>query len=373
MDRRVIGEQARQQREQDEHDQHEHGAVAEPDPRDAPGRGPSGGGAVGPQVGAHERLRGDRHGVQRQCREEPQLHADLVRAEGGRADTRRDGRRREGADLERAAAQNEVAVGDQLLGHERPVDAQAHPLAAQRGDEQGARDGLGDDVGPRRADQAEPGRVDQDRGQGGRDQEREGHEPHGALGVLHRAHPALARTRDQEEGRAEDRDAQPLGGGSGDGRGVAHRRGQGPREELDEHDHRQARGESDPGALHAFGDGPGPVARAEAARGAGGGAVGEDRPDERGEAHEGSAQRETGQRDRPEMPDDGRVDQEVDRLGGEDDERRQRERGDPAVRRRALARGRPAGLAESELGAHEGLLSPSSSSSSSRYGLGSPA
>ena len=86
--------------------------------------------------------------------------------------------------------------------------------------------------------------------------------------------------------------------------------------------------EREPRRLYAFGDRRRPVTGTEPAGGPAGGAVGEHVAEPGRERQHAAADGEAGERRAAQVPDDGGVDQHVERLGGEHDQRRQRQRGD---------------------------------------------
>ena len=144
--------------------------------------------------------------------EEPQLQGDLVGAHGGGAEPGGDRGGGQEAGLERDPPDEQVPAEHQLLADQHRAGPQARPLAQQRPDEQAARDGLGDHVGHRRAGQAQPGGVDQQRAEQRGEQVRPEHEQQRTTDVLDAAHPAVAGGGQQQAGRAEGRDPQPLPG-----------------------------------------------------------------------------------------------------------------------------------------------------------------
>ena len=94
-----------------------------------------------------------------------------------------------------------------------------------------------------------------------------------------------------------------------------------PGEQLADGEQHQPDRDREPRGLHALGDGVRPAAGAVQAGGAGGGAVGQEGQlgGDLGEHDRADGQRT--ERHRAEMPDDGRVDQQVERLGGQHAER----------------------------------------------------
>ena len=87
-------------------------------------------------------------------------------------------------------------------------------------------------------------------------------------------------------------------------------------------DHRQPQAQREPGGLHALGDRPGPVSGPGPAGSTGGGAVGEEVQQPGGPRQQPAADGEAAERDGAQVADDRRVDQQVQRLGRQDDERR---------------------------------------------------
>ncbi len=305
-------------------------AAEQPDPA---GERPRARVVAGAERGADQGLRGDGEGVEHQRGEEPELQGDLVGADGGGAEAGGDGGRGQEAGLERQPTDQQVPAEHQLLADHAGPGSQRHPLGDQGGGEEHPAERLRDDVGHRRADQTQPAGVDQQRAEQRGEQVGAEHEEQGAAGVLHAAQPAVAGGGEQQAGSAEGRDPQPLRGGVGD---LATTTGEGTGEraaaELHADRDQQTDTERQPGRLDAFGDGGGPVTRAEAAGRAPGGAVGDHGADPGGERHDRAADGERGERHPAEVTDHGRVDQHVERFGGEHHEGRQGERGDPARR-----------------------------------------
>ena len=126
--------------------------------------------------GPDQRLRGDRHRVEGERAEHPQLQRDLVRGQRGGAEPGRHGGRGQEADLESGAAHEQVPAEHEVPPQYRRVGAQRRPLAQQRADEQCAGQGLGARVGDRRADQPELRRVHQQRAEHGGQRVRAQHE-----------------------------------------------------------------------------------------------------------------------------------------------------------------------------------------------------
>jgi hypothetical protein len=142
-----VGQQPGHRREDDTEADPEHQSVPGHLPGE-PTRLPRG---AGTQCRTHQRLRGDREGVQHQRQERPQLQHDLVCADGGGGRVRRDGRRRDEARLERERPQHQVPPERQLRTHLGRLGSQRHPLDLQRPQEQPGTDHLRGDVRDRRA------------------------------------------------------------------------------------------------------------------------------------------------------------------------------------------------------------------------------
>ena len=101
----------------------------------------------------------------------------------------------------------------------------------------------------------------------------------------------------------------------------ASRRVSGPARSWNSSDDGEPSARAEPGGLDPLGDGAVPVPGAGATGRAGGGAVGEEVEQGRRPRQESSPDGEPAERDRAEVPDDRGVDQQVQRLGREDDER----------------------------------------------------
>ena len=196
-------------------------------------------------------------------------------------------------------------------------------LAEERPHEQRRGERLPGDVGDRRAHQPEAHRVHQ---QGAEDEAQQAARQHvadRAAQLLDAAQPAVAGQRDQQQGRAEPGDAQPLLTGGGDvARRPGQQAGERPGEELEQQPGRPGPRPGQPGGLHALGDGAGPVAGPGAAGGAGRRAVGEEVQQGRRPGEQSPADGQPAERHGAQMPDDGGVDQQVQRLGRQHDERR---------------------------------------------------
>ena len=92
-------------------------------------------------------------------------------------------------------------------------------------------------------------------------------------------------------------------------------------EHLGYHDDGDAESDCEPGGLHALVDGGGSIAGAVPARCPSGRAVLDERPDDDDEGQQRGADAEAGQRDGPQVPHDGGVHEDVQRLGREHHER----------------------------------------------------
>ena len=88
-------------------------------------------------------------------------------------------------------------------------------------------------------------------------------------------------------------------------------------QDLARDDDDDAESEREPRGLHAFVDGRDPVAGAVPPGRPTGRAVLDEGADDDDEREQGGPDTETGEGDRPEMADDGRVDEQVERLGGQ--------------------------------------------------------
>jgi hypothetical protein len=186
-------------------------------------------------------------------------------------------------------------------------------------------------------------------------QQRAEHQPHGAAGddvahrgaqLLHAAQPAVPGLRDEQQRRAEAGDPQPELAGRRDRPGSSgHRAGQRAGQALEDGDDDQAERQGQPGRLHALGHRTGAVSRTSPSGGAGRRPVGEEVQQRRRPGEQAAADRQAGQRDDAQVPDDGGVDEQVDRLGREHHQRREGEgedRGPPRGRRDHVRRGHAA-------------------------------
>ena len=197
-------------------------------------------------------------------------------------------------------------------------------VALQQGaDEQRGADDLGHDVGDRRPGHAPPGRVDEHRAEHRRHHVGQQHDADRGAGVLHAAQPPVAGDDDQHERQPAHRDPQPeLGRGLGRGRATGEDPGERPGERLPDAHADDAQQHREPRRLRALGDGVLDPAGAVPARGPRRRAVLEEAADHGDERQQRARHPDPAERDLAEVTDDGRVDQDVQRLGGEHDERR---------------------------------------------------
>ena len=233
-----------------------------------------------------------------------------------------DGGRGQEARLEREAAGHQVAAHGELRAQGRRAGApRAAALPHERAEEEPGADALAEHVRPRRADQTEPGEradpVHEDDAGDRRHSVAREDVAQRSRGVLHAAHPPVARQGHQQQRGADQRHPQPAHRALGDRAAVAERFGDGPDHQLPDDHQASADGEREPRGLHPLGDGVGAPTGAVHAGGAGRRAVGEEVELARDlrEQHRGDG--EARQRHRPEPSDDGRVDEEVQRLRGE--------------------------------------------------------
>jgi hypothetical protein len=282
---------------------------------------------------ADQGLRGDGVGVEHEGQEEPQLQRDLVGTQRGRAGA---GDHRGGGgegELQHRRPDEQVAAEQQVDTQRRgpgpPVDAQAAELPPEGQAEERRGHRLAHHVGHRGADQPEPRGVDEQRAQHQADQAAGQHEPDGSAEVLHPAEPAVAGEGEQQQREPGAGDPQPLLGGGGDRAGPAGEQpGERSGEQLEHPRQEDAETEGQPAGLHALGDRTGPVAGSRAAGGPRGGAVREEVQQRGDVGQQPAADRQPAQRDGAEVADDGGVDEQVERLGRQHDQRRRRERGD---------------------------------------------
>jgi hypothetical protein len=300
----------------------------------------------GPQRRPDQRLRRDGERVEQQRGELPQLQPDLVRGDLRRAHAGRDTRRCQERDLEGSRTQDEIAPDEDLRTHDGPVRPQVGRGSPQRAQEQSATDYLSTDVRDRGTFEPHADRVDQHWRRRRRECVGGEHDPHGLTRALDAAHPAVAGEYEQNAGHAEHGDAEPrlccvLGGGR-TGEQPGERTGQ----RLAEGDDREPDAQSEPGRLHALVDRGVLASGAVPARRPRGGAVLDERPDDRQQCHECGGDAEPGERARAEMPDDGGVDEQVERLGGQHYERGAGEREEAARGVRAGVGTQVSGVAE---------------------------
>jgi hypothetical protein len=275
---------------------------------------------------ADQGLRGDRVGVERQREEEEQLQGDLVGAQLGGAGAGGHPGSHQERHLEHRGPQQEVPADDEL----GPDGGRAWPpgdvLADERPEEQARGQRLPGHVSHGRTDQAQPDGVHQQRAQHEAEQGPGQHVAHRTAELLHPAQPAVAGQRDQQQRGAEAGDAQPVLPGLGDlARPAGQHPGERTGEKLEEHEDDETQAERQPGGLHALGDGTGAVTGAGPAGRTRGRAVGE-KVQQRGRpGQQPAADGEPAQGDGAEIPHDRCVDEQIERLGGENDERRKRE------------------------------------------------
>ncbi len=292
-------------------------------------------GVAGSERASDDRLARDRDRVEAECQEEPELERDLVRGHLGVTDPRSDrGGRREGQE-QRPGAHDQVganrARGAQLdeIGPGRRI-RRAH-VAANDGEIGECGRDLRDDRSPGRARDAEMHAVDEDELEDeirGVCTQRDGER---RAGVLQASEITRSRERDHHERRAEQRDAQIRARVRRHPSRRTHRRDDRPteRQPHGREDHSEA--EREPYAGHAVLGGRLRISRADAARDGCRRAVRQEIEDPEGDTQDGSGDAETGQRQGPEMPDDRRVGQHVQRLGRERAERRNCEAQDLTV------------------------------------------
>jgi hypothetical protein len=146
---------------------------------------------------------------------------------------------------------------------------------------------------------------------------------------LDAAQPAVAGERDQQQRGAETRDPEPLLPGLGDGaRSAGQHAGERTGEELEEQQDDEPEAEGQPGGLDPLGDSSGTVTGAGTAGGPGGGAVGQEVQQRGRPRQQTPADGEPTERDGAEVTHDGGVDQQVERLRRQHDQRRHGERED---------------------------------------------
>ena len=178
-------------------------------------------------------------------------------------------------------AQHQVATHHHLRAQHRRLDAQRHPLDQQRAQNNSAashcptRFATADPASSSRG-MPEPA-VHQQRAQHGGHREPRHDVAQRPCRVLHAAHPAVARRRDQDRRHPEDRDPNPRQRLVGDLSTGGQRRDQRHREGLDHDDDQRAQAQRQPRGLHPFTDGRRAIARAEEPGRARGGAVGQER------------------------------------------------------------------------------------------------
>ena len=210
-----------------------------------------------------------------------------------------------------------------------------HPLDQQGAAEHQRGQPLTDEVGDRRPRQLEPRHaqpaVHQQRAQHSRHREPGDDVAQRPGGVLHAAHPAVARGRDQDRGHADDRDAHPRQCGGGDVTACGQRRNQRHRGGLHRYHDQRSQPDRQPGRLHTFTDRRSSVLCAEEPRRTRGGAIGQERHLRAQRAQDQPADGQTGQTDRAQPSDDGHVEQQIDGFGGQHPQCGQRQPGDAAA------------------------------------------
>ena len=159
-----------------------------------------------------------------------------------------------------------------------------------------------------------------------------------AHGVLHAAHPAVARRRDEDRRHPEDRDSHPRQRLVGDLSACGQSRHQRHRSGLDHDDDQRAQTQRQPGGLHPLTDGRAAVPGAEEPGRAGGGAVRQKRHLRTQRAQDQAADREARQRQRAQSAHDGEVEQQIDGFCGQNSECGQGQCGDAAAGRLAYRR-----------------------------------
>ena len=240
-------------------------AAEQPDPA---GERPGAGVVAGAERRADQRLGGDRQRVEHQRGEEPQLQGDLVGAERGGAEPGARRRSRTGSWPGTPRPGQQVPAEHELLARSRagrgrsdtrsPTSAAANSTAAER---------LRDDVGHRRADQAQPAGVDQQRAEHAR-RAGSGRARSTAGGgcPARRAASRCRRRRAAGRARRGPRSAASCAAASATSPAPPARvRASGAAADLHADRDQQADAEREPGRLDALGHRGGPVTRAEAA------------------------------------------------------------------------------------------------------------
>lgn len=198
---------------------------------------------------------------------------------------------------------------------------------------------LGADVGDGRADQPEPARVDEQRAQHGGQPVRDQDDHDRFTGALNPAHPPVARQDEQHTGHPHDRDAKP-GFGRRLHRATPAREQSGQRagEQLADRDHADADPDREPGRLHPFAHRVRSATGPEPAGGPRSRPVFDERAEDREHGHQRRPHPEPGQRARAQMTDHSGIDEQVQRLGGQDGEGRHGQREQPTGRGHRLPR-----------------------------------
>ncbi len=223
---------------------------------------------------------------------------------------------------------------------------QAHAAPRQDDEEHEPRRRLRRHVGDRRAADAHPG-AEHERGReaDAREVRKPDHDERRAR-VLQRPHPALRGGRHEHERRAERRDPHPQQRLRGRGRAAAgHRVDRRPGDELERDREHHPEAEGEPGGLDADVERLVDAARAVQARGARGRPVLEERAEPEHLREQEPREGQAGQRHGAQVADDGRVAQDVERLGDQGAERGDREREHLAVGRHPGRTAHPGSLA----------------------------
>jgi hypothetical protein len=321
----ICGEHAGQHGVQRGHDHPGDRAERQCVPGDPPGQPARPTAVAAAQRRAHQCLGRDRQRVQDQLQERPQLENDLVRAHRGRRGARGDDGGGQETRLEGQAPQHQVPAEAELPADHRGTRAQRYPFSGQRVNEESGHDELRQHIGRRRPLDAPAGAEHENRQeQRGQSVARQ-HVVQRAAGVVHPAHPPVARHRHQGERDAEQGHPQPglreVGGLARSG----HQPGQRSRAEFAGREQHHPDQQGQVGGLHAFDDRVPPPARTEQPGGTGGGPVGQERELSGDLGEHDSTHGQTGQRELSQVAYGRGVHQQVQRLSRQHPEGRHRQ------------------------------------------------
>ena len=305
------------------------------------GQSPGGPGVTGPEGSAGQGLGGDGDRVEHERQEGPQGHRELVRGDAGgtgRVGTGTAGDHVGGEDDGGAQGEGPDDEGDPgpgCSGDTGGRGTQAGVVSTGPADEhpdQGRRHRrLGQHRPDRRPGDTPSDAVHEHHVEGEVAQVPDHGHDQGRTGVLEPAQDTGDREDDQQRGRPGEGDGQVVHGVLLDGAGDVEEPDQpgGQRDAGDGHDRADEDGE--PGAVDAEGERTALVAGAEAPGDAGGGAVGQEDAQADGRLEDHGCDADAGELGGPEVPHDGCVPEQEQRLGDQGEERGDRQAQDLPV------------------------------------------